>query len=186
MRIDMLDRADMTPEQAAVYDAIVAGPRGQLQGPLPIWVRRPVLADPAQRLGAYCRFGSALSPALSEIAICTVAVHYRADFEWYAHAALAREAGVSEDVLEAIRTGAEPPFADDVARLVHETAATLVSRHRLSDAEFAAVRETLGEDGVIDLVAIVGYYCLVSLTLNTFEVPVPGGRTFFETPEGSS
>ena len=94
-RLAPLDLNKLTPEQKKVADAIVAGPRGGLRGPFDPWLRRPELADRAQKLGEYCRFNNSLPRDLSELAICLVGRHFKAQYEFYAHARLAREAGLS-------------------------------------------------------------------------------------------
>jgi 4-carboxymuconolactone decarboxylase len=117
---------------------------------------------------------------LAELAICVTAAHYRAEFEWWAHARMAHEAGVAEAVTDAIRRGREPRLDTLAARVVYRTAVALNRRHRLSDAEFAEARQVLGEQGLVDVVGLCGYYALVSLTLNAFEVPVPDASRAFE------
>src|SRR5215207_10529419 len=104
-RLSPLDLNKLTPEQKKVADAIVAGPRGGLRGPFEPWLRSPGLADRAQKLGEFCRFNSSLPPVLSELAILVTAKHWRAQFEWWAHARLAAGAGVEDDVIETIRLG---------------------------------------------------------------------------------
>ena len=181
-RLPPLDPEALSPEQRRVHDAILAGPRGRIEGPLAAWLISPGLAGPAQELGAYLRFRSALPPVLRELAILTVAAHYRAEYEWWAHSRLAREAGLDGAVIEALRTGAAPAFADADQAFVHGLVRTLLARHRLSDAEFAEARGRLGLEGLVDLIGLVGYYGLVSLTLNVFEVETPDGSRAF--PEG--
>src|SRR5471032_1842844 len=96
-RLASLDLAKLTPEQKKVADAIVAGPRGGLRGPFDPWLRSPVLADCAQKLGEYCRFNNSLPNYLSELAICLIGRHFKAQYEFYAHAALAKKAGLSAE-----------------------------------------------------------------------------------------
>ena len=93
-RLAPLDLNKLAPEQKKVADAIMSGPRGGLRGPFEPWLRSPVLADRAQKLGEYCRFHNSLPRDLSELAICLVGRHFKAQFEFYAHARLAKEAGL--------------------------------------------------------------------------------------------
>ncbi len=179
-RLPEIPYDQLTPEQQRVHDAIVGGPRGSIRGPFLAWLANPAFADAAQRLGQYCRFGTTLPRDLAELAICVTAAHYRAEFEWWAHSRMAHEAGVPPAVTDAIRRGREPQLDTVAARAVHRAAVALNKRHRLSDAEFAEAREVLGEQGLVDVVGLCGYYALVSLTLNTFEVPVPDGSRAFE------
>ena len=174
-RLPDIDVARLTPEQRKVHDAIVAGPRGKVEGPLRVWLTSPEFAARAQELGAFCRFGTTLAPRLSELAILVTAAHWRAAFEWNAHKKFAREAGVSPAVIDAIKAEAEPRFANDDEAAVHAFARELLQSRRVSDATYARATAALGAVGVVDLVGILGYYGLISMTINAFEVPVPDG-----------
>jgi 4-carboxymuconolactone decarboxylase len=179
-RLPELRYEDMTAEQQRIHDDIAAGPRGRVEGPLKVWLHAPKLATHAQKLGAHARFQSALPPALSELAILVTAATWRSDFEWYAHTRLAREAGISDAVIEAIRKGDEPALTDAKSRAVYAVACELHQTRALSDATYAAAEEALGRSALVDLVGIIGYYTLVSMTLNAFRVEVPGGTRPFE------
>jgi 4-carboxymuconolactone decarboxylase len=179
-RLPQISHDGMTPEQRRVHDAIVGGRRGTIQGPFLAWLANPSFADAAQKLGEYCRFDTTLPRDLAELAICVTAAHYRAEFEWWAHARMAHEAGLPEAVTAAIRRGAEPRLDTAAARAVYRTAVALNRRHRLTDAEFADAQGVLGQQGLVDVVGLCGYYALVSLTLNAFEVPVPDGSRAFD------
>lgn len=170
----------MTDAQRAVRDDIVAGPRGSLRGPFNAWLYSPDLAKHAQRVGEYARFNSALAPHLSELAICMVGAFWKAEFEWWAHSRMARDAGVPEAVLEAIRTGAVPALDDPEQQAVHDVAAEMLETRRLSDATYAGAEAVLGRQRLVDLVAIMGYYCMVSLTLNMADVATPDGSRAFD------
>ncbi len=178
-RLPDLPREAMTDEQRRIHDEIVAGPRGRVAGPLKIWLNSPGLADAAQKLGTHMRFGSNLPPRLSELAIIVTGAHYQAEFEWHAHVRFAHDAGIPEAVTEAIRNGETPELPDADQRIVHAVAVELTRDHRLSDATFNAAVDVLGLPGLVDLIGIVGYYGLVSLTLNAFEIPAPDGSKAF-------
>jgi 4-carboxymuconolactone decarboxylase len=174
-RLPDIDVARLSPEQRKVHDAIVAGPRGKVEGPLRVWLTSPPLAARAQELGAFCRFHTSLAPRLSELAILVTAAHWRAGFEWHAHEKFAREAGLSGAVIEAIKTGAEPRFQNDDEAAVHAFARELLQERQVSDATYARATAALGTVGVVDLVGILGYYGLISMTINAFQLPVPDG-----------
>src|SRR5215475_1186773 len=125
-RYTKLNPAEMSPAQKAVVDEIVSGKRGRFGGPFEILLRSPEVCRHLQRLGEYLRWGSSLSPALSELAICLTARHLRVNLEWHAHAPLAIEAGVPAAAIEAIRTGATPSFAAPDQALVHRTVTELI------------------------------------------------------------
>ena len=130
-------------------------------------------ADQAQKLGAFCRYNTSLPKRLSELAILITAKNWRAQYEWYAHEPMARDGGLGDDVIAAIKAGTRPAFAAADEEAVYNLGMELYETQRVSDATFAAAKAQLGEAGVVELVGIMGYYALVSLTLNAFQVPLP-------------
>lgn len=177
-RVPDLDPATLSPEQRRVYDAIMSGPRGVVQGPLRIWLESAGLADKAQALGAFCRFGTSLAPRLSELAILVTGAHWKAGFEWHVHAPIGVKAGLDSAAVEAIRTGAPPQFAAADEAVVYDFARELLTTHAVSPATYGRATAVLGVKGTVELVGILGYYGLISMTIKAFEVPVPKG-----TPE---
>lgn len=173
-RLPALDPAKLTPEQKAIHDAIVAGPRGRVEGPLKVWLQSPGLADTAQQLGAFCRFGTSLEPRLSELAILVTGRVWTAQFEWAVHKPIALKAGLSEAVVDAIRNRSTPPFERADERIVHDFALALHIDRRVPQALYEDAVTTLGLTGVVDLVGILGYYTLISMTINAFNVPLEG------------
>ena len=174
-RIQPPDPSRLDAAQRKVYDDIVAGPRGEVVGPLGVWLRRPELADRAQRLGAYARYGTSLPPVLSELAILVVARTWGSEFEWLVHKPIALAAGVPANAVEAIRTGRTPLLEDSAQSAVYAFCAALLGEHQVDDALYADAVLALGETGVVDLVGILGYYSLISMTINAFRVPPPAG-----------
>lgn len=178
-RLKSITEADLDDAQRAVFDAIQGGPRGNmgLIGPFAVYVRAPGVGNAAQALGAAVRFGTALPENVKEVAICTVGAHFHSKFEFAAHTELAKKAGVAASIIESLRIGELPAIRDESERIAHEVAAQLLVNHRLSDELYAKAVRVLGETQLIELVATVGYYSLVSLTLNAFEVPLREGMT---------
>ena len=174
-RLPDIDPAALTPEQRRVYDSILSGPRGIVEGPLRVWVNSPGLADKAQALGAFCRYGTSLEQRLSELAIITTGAHWQAGFEWAVHAPIALAAGLDPEAVEAIRLGHEPDLPKPDERAVYAFSSELLRNRRVSDATYAATVAALGQLGVVDLVGILGYYGLISMTINAFDVPLPEG-----------
>lgn len=174
-RLPDLDETKLTDAQRRVHDAIVAGPRGRVEGPLKVWLLSPGLAERAQGLGAFCRYGTSLPPRLSELAIIVTGAHWRAGFEWHVHAPLAREAGLGAAVVEAIRLGRTPDLvrADEAA--VYAFARELLDTRQVQDATYRRTVEALGLEAVVELVGILGYYALISMTIKAFDVPLPAG-----------
>jgi 4-carboxymuconolactone decarboxylase len=174
-RLPELIPGEMSAAQQRVYDIIASGPRGQVRGPLAIWLRRPELAVRAQTLGEYCRYHSSLPKRLSELAILVTARHWGAEFEWFAHKEQALQAGLPEDIIEAIRTGQAPVFADPQEQAVYDIATALYRDRRLTDALYESGLRALGEDCLVDLIGVLGYYALISITINAFDVMPPHG-----------
>jgi 4-carboxymuconolactone decarboxylase len=184
-RLTSLTRADLDEDQASVWDALVEsrgggvdlfGPGGGLVGPFNSWVHAPRIGRRLSSLGAHLRFRTSLDRRLSEIAICTVGAHWHSEFEFWAHAPMAIEHGVGESVIDALRAGELPEFERDDERTVHSVVHQLLNARRVDDDTYAAAKELLGEQGLVELAATIGYYCLVSMTLNLFEVALPEGE----------
>lgn len=171
----VLDEAALTDEQRRVHDAILSGPRGIVEGPLRVWLMNPGLADRAQALGAYCRYGTALPPELSELAIIMVGAHWRAGFEWAVHAPIALKAGVAPEVVEAVRRGERPAGLAPAAQAVFDVTDEMLRTKFVSDQTFARAGAVLGQTALIDLVGVLGYYTLICMTINAFAVPLPEG-----------
>ncbi len=165
----------MSADQQRVHDAILGGPRGVVEGPLRIWLHSPDLAEKAQQLGAFCRYGTSLPPRLSELAILLTGAYWRAGFEWHVHAPIAIKAGISADAAETIRRGEEPELLMDDEKAVCAFVTELYRNRSVSSVTHAAALRQLGEKGVVELVGILGYYALISMTIVAFEVPVPQG-----------
>jgi len=178
-RLPDLDLDRMNDEQKRIHEEIAAGPRGEVVGPLKVWLHSPALADRAQKLGAYARYHSSLPPHLSELAILVTGSIWKADFEWYSHVGPARDAGIPLPVIEAIRTGAEPPLDDAPSKAVYTVARELHETRQLSAETYATAQQALGDQGLVDLIGILGYYTLISMTLNAFEVENPDGSKPF-------
>ena len=174
-RIADLDPEQMMPDQRSVYDTIASGPRKGVRGPLAVWLHRPQLAQNAQALGRYCRYETSLEARLSELAILIIARIWGSEYEWYAHKPIALQAGVTADVAEAIRTHAVPTFAHEDEAAVYRFLTELHRDRKVSDATYADAVKQLGEAGVIDLTGVAGYYTLISMTINVFQVAPPAG-----------
>jgi len=170
-----LKREELNEAQRRVWDDVVAGPRHAVPPPAHVWLNSPGLADHAHKLGAHVRFGTDFSPRLTEIAILVTARYWTAQFEWQAHARLACQAGLAEEVIAAIAERRTPVFTDPDEQLVYDFCSTFYSNHGVDDGLFEKVKQRFGECGLVDLTGLIGYYSFVSVTLNVFEVPVPPG-----------
>jgi 4-carboxymuconolactone decarboxylase len=175
-RLPPLPPEQLSPDQSAVAASIMAGPRRSLDGPFRAWLRSPVLADRLQKLGEYVRFDNVLPRRLSELAILITARHWTAQFEWYAHHPLALAAGLDPEAAAAIAAEREPAAMRADERVVYDFATALHRTGRVGDAAYAAALAAFGEQGVVDLIAICGYYTIVAMTLNVAEVALPEGE----------
>jgi len=175
-RMPMPADADLSPRQKEVLDAVRNGPRGGVRGPFPAWIRAPELAALAQELGAHVRFRSCLNGRVRELAICMTAASIRAQYEWFAHARIAMEEGVSDATLEAVRNGLTPTALPEDEKVAHLFVSELLETKRVSDDTYAHAVATFGEEGVVEIVGAVGYYTLVGLTLNVAAIPLPEGE----------
>src|SRR5215469_9052864 len=160
-RLPDVHRDELTPAGKAVWDSIVAtrgehvvSADGVLAGPFNAMVHAPDAGGPLGSLGAALRFGTSLGRRLTEVAILPVASRWQAEFEWSAHARIAREAGVPGEVIDAIGAGREPAFTSDDERIVHATARELITSGHLTSASYAVARELLGDIGIVELVAL--------------------------------
>jgi 4-carboxymuconolactone decarboxylase len=174
-RFPPLEPEEMTPAQREVAEAIMAGPRGGLRGPFQAWLRSPEVANRLQRVGEYLRFSSSVPRRLNELAILITARAWDAQFEWYAHHRLALEAGLDPAVAADIAAGRRPASMQPDEAVVYDFCTELRTTRRVGDATLAATTALLGDAGVIDLIAVSGYYDVVSMTLNVAEVPLPDG-----------
>ena len=180
-RLPDLHRDELSPAGKAVWDSIVATrgdhvvADGALTGPFNAMAHAPDAGGPLASLGAALRFGTSLGRRLTEVAILAVASRWQAEFEWSAHARIAREAGVPDTVVDAIGAGKDPEFTADDERIVYVTAHELVTSGHLSQASYAVAQELLGDTGTVELVALCGYYTTISFLLNAFDVPLAAG-----------
>jgi 4-carboxymuconolactone decarboxylase len=177
---------ELNARQRDVYDAITrgrradgpklfetAGPQGELLGPFAAMVAHPVVGEPLQRLGEALRYETSLPTPAREVVILAVAAHHRSEYEWYAHAAVARHAGIAPDVVEALREGEEPLGVDDATRAAWCLARAQLGRDRFGDADFAAAESALGTTGIVEVTALVGYYSLLAQLIDVFQLTPP-------------
>jgi 4-carboxymuconolactone decarboxylase len=181
-RIPRRPPADLDADERRLYDAITGGPRaagpqhfaltdaeGGLTGPFNALLLSPSLGEALQGVGSAVRFATSLSPRVREAAILLVATAWDSAFERMAHEAVGRASGLGEDDLAALRRGEAPPSADDGERAALEVVRALL-RGDLSDDEWARWAPVVGERGIFELTALVGYYATLALQLRVFRV----------------
>ena len=184
-RLPKFEPPALDAEQRSLYDAIAGGRRaqgpqlfrladadGRLEGPFNAFLLQPRLGSALQALGAAVRYDTGLDDRCREIAILIVAAHWRSDFEWHAHEAVGRAAGLGDAELAALREGRHAELAGRES-VVARTAAALMARGDLDDAEYAEAVGHLGPSGLFELLTLVGYYATLALQLRVFRVPAP-------------
>ncbi len=177
VRYDQLDDTGsaLWDHVVSTRGAVVVRPDGGLAGPFNPWVTVPDLGQILVELGTRLRFRTSVERRLLEMAIVTVGARWQAEFEWWAHARMARQHGISDGVLDALAAGRTPHFEADDERVVYAIASQLASAGRVEDEAYDAGVALLGDRGMVELVTLCGYYTLVSFTLNAFAVDLPDG-----------
>ena len=181
-RLPFLSRDALSEDGQKLWDGIVetrgdaaVNDAGGLIGPFNAWATAPGVGARLSSLGATLRFKTSIERRLLEVAIITTGAYWKAEFEWWAHSRMAREHGVSDAVIAAIQRGDEPQFDRDDERAVYDVARQLSSTGRLDERTYAAAHDLLGDEAMVELVSLCGYYALVSFTLNAFDVGLPPG-----------
>ena len=173
-RLAELQPSEMSAAQRKVHDDIMSGPRAKVMNGFPPlfqpWLRSPDLADHAQRLGAFVRLESSLPPHISEFAILITARHWRCAYEWATHAPIAQRAGIDPTTIADIAADRRPAFADPQLAAVYDFCIEVHERRFVSDETFTKALDFFDERGLVELVAVLGYYTLAAMTLNTFEM----------------
>lgn len=175
-RLPIIDEAHMNEAQSRLLEAIRSGPRGKSitpRGPFAVWLHAPEFGHLAQALGGHCRYRTVLPPRLSEFAILCTARLWRAQYEWFAHAPMAEKAGVKPKTIQELRAGREPKSAPKDERAIFAFIRELYKTNRVSDRAYKRVHAFLSDAGMVELVGILGYYALISMTLNVFRMMPP-------------
>jgi 4-carboxymuconolactone decarboxylase len=174
-RLSEIDETKLTPEQRRIYDE-VKRVRGQVRGPFAIWLRNPELAECALKLQALFAARAGLERRLIQLMILVSARLTTAQFAWFIHESHALKEGISADIVEAIRERRTPSFRHEDERLVYDITLELNMTRTLSEATYRRGMTMFGEKNLVELVAAVGFYVMVTMTLNAFDVPVPDGK----------
>ncbi len=175
-RFKPLTYDQLTPEQKAMADHLLAGERGGMNGPFNVTLRSPEVGDQAQKLGALLRFHTTLPPKLNEMAILMTGRFWNAQYEWSAHKKLALKAGLSPAIIDAIAAGKRPGTMQPDEQAIYDFGHELLEKRQVSDASFKAVVDKFGERGAVDLTGVMGYYSFVSMMLDIDRYPLPAGE----------
>ena len=194
-RIPLVLRENFTEDQQKLFESITRGKRGEgrapetfltpeggMKGPFNALLFSPVFGEVVQRLGEVVRFESSMPPLLREMAILMVSAKWQAHYEWWAHEKIATQEGLDRSIIASIAEGLIPDFKHPAEAVVYHFAQELLETQQVSDERYEAAVELLGEAGVVELVILLGFYTLISMSLNVFKVSLPAGE---KTPFGS-
>ena len=167
--------ADKMTEAQSKAVAEFTAARGTLTGPWVALLRSPEVVNRARALSDYLRFKSALPPRLSELVILITARQWAQQYEWNAHHALALKGGLNPEIAKAVAEGRRPQHMAADEEVVYDFCIELHRNHGVSDATYARALAKFGEQGIIDMIGLNGYYTLISMVLNTARTPLPAG-----------
>ena len=170
-RMPMMARESMSTAQQAAADALIAGPRKAVFGPFIPLLRSPQLMGRVGDLGAYLRFESGLDERTRELVTCVVSRHVANQFEWLMHAPLALKAGVPRAALDDIAAGRRARDLNARDEAAVDLAFEVLRQNGCSDATYAAALAGFGEQGVVELVSLVGYFVMVCWVMNVARTP---------------
>jgi 4-carboxymuconolactone decarboxylase len=176
-RMPPIPESQQTEAQKKAVAEFTAARKTGISGPFVPMLRSPEVMNRARAMGDYLRFNSVLPPRLSEFAILITARHWTQNYEWDAHNQLALQGGLSADIVKAIAEGRRPEKMAADEEVLYTFCDELHRNQSISDATYARAVATFGEQGVIDIVGISGYYTLLAMVLNTARTPVPAGHT---------
>lgn len=175
-RLPPIAPENMTEAQKQVAAEIAAGPRGEVRGPFIALLRSPGLASPVQKVGEYLRYRSPLERRVAEMATLIAARHYSQQYEWNAHHPHAMKAGLDPAIAQAIAEGRRPAGMADDEEIVYDLLTEALYNKSVCDATYARAVARFNEQGLVDLLAIAGYYGMLALILNVARTALPGGK----------
>ena len=175
-RMPPIPEDKMTEAQKQAVAELIATPRGRLSNAFVPLLRSPEFMTRLQKTGEYLRYNSALPARLSEFVILITARHWSQQYEWFVHHPLALKAGLKAETAQALAEGRRPVDMADDETVAFDFCDELFRTQSVSDATYARALSEFGEQGVIDMLGVAGYYSMLSMILNTTRVPLPDGE----------
>jgi 4-carboxymuconolactone decarboxylase len=174
----------LTDRQREVIEALSAS-RGGVRGSFVALLRCPELMDRVQQLGAYIRFNATLDLRVNRVASLLTSRHWSSQFEWSGNTGLALEAGLSQHIIDAIGDGRRPASMAQDEETAYDFVTEALTNKSVSDPTYARAKAMFGEEGVIDLLGIIGYYGMLALIMNVVRTPIPAGKPLLDPfPQG--
>ena len=174
-RVQLPDLTQLSEAQQQVAKEVAAGPRGEVRGPVLVWLHSPELAARAQKLGEFLRWGTVLEPRISELVILVTSRHYNCHYIWFNHVNLALKGGLAPDAVECIKNRQEPSFDKPDEAAAYAFAREVLLNHAVSDATLAKVRALFGERGAVEMGTIIGHYHSGAIALGLADINLPDG-----------
>jgi 4-carboxymuconolactone decarboxylase len=175
-RMSKIAPEKMTEAQKKAAAELASGPRGEVRGPFNVLLRSPELMSPVQKVGEYLRFRCQLDRRIAEMATLIAARHWTQVYEWSAHHPLALKAGLKPEIAEAIAEGRRPTGMAKDEEVVYDVLTEVLQNKSVSDATYARGIEQFGEQNLVDIVAIAGYYALLGMLMNVARTQLPEGK----------
>jgi len=170
-RMPPLPAAKMTDAQRKAAEEMIAGPRKGVKGPFVPLLRSPELMDRLQKVGEYLRFQSSLDQRISELVMLVVSRDWTQQFEWFVHVPLGRKAGISEDTVAALSDGRRPSGMSEDEQVAYDFCEELLRNKGVSETTYRRAVDRFGENGVIDMLGVAGYFTTVSMIMNVAHSP---------------
>ncbi|MBI80117.1 MAG: carboxymuconolactone decarboxylase family protein [Pseudomonadota bacterium] len=171
-RFTIPDKDALNTQQIKVINKIIDGPRGKVPSPIYKWLVKPELADRAQLLGESIRYESSLRPELIEIIILLVARYWDSKYEWEFHKEIALDLGIPKSIIKSIKESQVPEFRSNQEECIYAFTKSILEKKIIEDDLYESAKNYFGEEGLVDMTALVGYYSFISMTINVFEIPV--------------
>ncbi len=166
----------MTDAQRKVAAEIAAGPRGKVEGPYWPIIRSPGLTEVLQEVGAYYRYRCPLERKINEMVALMAARSWSQQFIWDVHILQALDAGLKNEIALALAEGRRPAAMAEDEEIAYDFVTELLANQGASDATYARTVAKFGEEDVIDIVGIVGYYTTLAMIMNVARTPLLEGR----------
>jgi 4-carboxymuconolactone decarboxylase len=176
-RMPALDMAVMNEQQKAAAEELIAGPRGAVFGPFIPLLRSPELMNRMQKVGEYLRYQSVLETRINEFVMLLVSRQWTQQFEWCMHYPLALKAGIKEETLASLAAGRRPTGMAADEAVAYDVCEELARTHGLSDETYQAALSAFGEQGIVDMLGLIGYFTTVSMIMNVARTPPMSGST---------